>query len=371
MKTVLKRLCRPTGGRKRKAASLFCALVVTAGLVMAADNKPRLKRTAPKAIEVTARVLSHFDKTSPNKMRFGRLAWRGGVELSSPSKHFGGWSGLALDKTGRVLLAISDAGTWLRAKLTYHKGHLSGLTSTVLGPLKALNGTRLAHSRDRDAEAISLLTGSVSSGLALIAFEQNDRVGVFPLGKKGVGAPRRYLKLPNAIRKNRRRNGLEALTVLRAGKRKGTILTFLEGHVTKDKRHRGWLLGRGKPKKIWLQDIGGFSITDLASLPDGGALVLERRFRWSEGVKMRLRYLSAKTIKPQAYLTGEVLLEADMKQQIDNMEGLAVHQNAEGETVVTLISDDNFNAFFQRTVMLQFALDPKTTSKAVTATGLR
>jgi hypothetical protein len=35
---------------------------------------------------------------------------------------------------------------------------------------------------------------------------------------------------------------------------------------------------------------------------------------------------------------------------------MAVHQGARGETVVSLISDDNFNGFLQRTVLLQFAL---------------
>ena len=38
------------------------------------------------------------------------------------------------------------------------------------------------------------------------------------------------------------------------------------------------------------------------------------------------------------------------------MEGLAVHRGAAGETVLSLISDDNFNHFLQRTVFLQFTL---------------
>jgi hypothetical protein len=38
------------------------------------------------------------------------------------------------------------------------------------------------------------------------------------------------------------------------------------------------------------------------------------------------------------------------------MEGIAVHRDARGETVVSLISDDNFNHFLQHTVFLQFTL---------------
>jgi hypothetical protein len=37
------------------------------------------------------------------------------------------------------------------------------------------------------------------------------------------------------------------------------------------------------------------------------------------------------------------------------MEALAVHRNAAGETILTLISDDNFNPL-QRTILLRFAL---------------
>jgi hypothetical protein len=50
------------------------------------------------------------------------------------------------------------------------------------------------------------------------------------------------------------------------------------------------------------------------------------------------------------------VLEADSSYEIDNMEGIAVHRGSRGETVVSLMSDDNFNRFLQRTVLLQFTL---------------
>jgi len=37
------------------------------------------------------------------------------------------------------------------------------------------------------------------------------------------------------------------------------------------------------------------------------------------------------------------------------MEGIAVHRSSAGETILTLISDDNFSAL-QRTLLMQFAL---------------
>lgn len=71
---------------------------------------------------------------------------------------------------------------------------------------------------------------------------------------------------------------------------------------------------------------------------------------------MRIRRIPKEEIRPGALMEGDVLIEADMGFDIDNMEGIAVHNGADGEVVITIISDDNFNSFLQRTVLLQFAL---------------
>jgi hypothetical protein len=60
-------------------------------------------------------------------------------------------------------------------------------------------------------------------------------------------------------------------------------------------------------------------------------------------------------IKDGALVDGEPLIVADLAYQIDNMEGIAVHRNAAGETILTLVSDDNFSAV-QRNLLLQFTL---------------
>jgi hypothetical protein len=77
---------------------------------------------------------------------------------------------------------------------------------------------------------------------------------------------------------------------------------------------------------------------------------------------MRLRRIDATAVKPGALLDGEVLIEADMSGEIDNMEGLAVHTAENGDTVLTIISDDNFNRTLQRTLLLQFTLLPRARS---------
>jgi hypothetical protein len=84
-------------------------------------------------------------------------------------------------------------------------------------------------------------------------------------------------------------------------------------------------------------------------------LLLERRFVPLFGIAFRIRRVPLATIRPGALLDGEVLIEADLGYQIDNMEALAVHR-AGGRTILTLFSDNNFS-ILQRTLILRFALD--------------
>jgi hypothetical protein len=70
---------------------------------------------------------------------------------------------------------------------------------------------------------------------------------------------------------------------------------------------------------------------------------------------VRLRRIALVAIRPGAVVDGPSLFEADLGHEIDNLEGVSVHRNAAGETVLTLVSDDNFSVL-QRTLLLQFVL---------------
>ena len=49
------------------------------------------------------------------------------------------------------------------------------------------------------------------------------------------------------------------------------------------------------------------------------------------------------------------IFDADLGDEIDNMEGIDAHVTPEGDTVLTMVSDDNFS-MIQRTLLLQFTL---------------
>jgi len=54
-------------------------------------------------------------------------------------------------------------------------------------------------------------------------------------------------------------------------------------------------------------------------------------------------------------IDGPPIFNADLDQEIDNMEGLDAHITPQGDTVLTMVSDDNFS-IIQRTLLLQFTL---------------
>jgi len=323
----------------------------------AASQSTRLQvpvETQP--IEIQARPVPHFQTGRPGVRRFGRLEFRGGLVLSASNEAFGGWSGLTIDADGRRLLAISDKGSFLSAEISYRDDVPVGLVNGRIGPLLALKGRKIEKKRDLDAEALAPLEGNLGRGLVLVGFERNHRIGVFPVLDGALQAPLRYLRLPAETRRMRSNAGFEAVAVLRGGPFKGSVVAFSERYPGPTERHTGWIWVKDVAQRLTLTDIGGFDITDTVSLTDGTLIVLERRFRWTEGVKMRVRRFEAASVKPGAVLEGETLLEADMSSVIDNMEGLAAHRGSKGETILTLLSDDNFNTLLQRTLLLQFAV---------------
>ena len=353
----------------RRLRGRAIALAVCAFFVLGhahADSKPDASGEATEAIQVDARQIRQFAKSDAARQTFGRLTFRGGLVLTSPSSKFGGWSGLEIDADGQRFLAVSDAGVWMTGQLTYDGTAPSGIRDARLGPITGVGGAPLLKDRDRDAEGVTLIEGTLSKGTVLVSFEQNHRIGRFPISDRGLGAPSSYLTLPPDVKRQQRNKSLESVCTLRGGPNKGAIITLSERFPDKTStQHTGWMLPAGQPATVsaWttlsISNIGEYDLTDCKGLADGSLLVLERRFRWStwyEGVKMRLRRFTTAEIRSGAMMEGEVLLDAGMDYDIDNMEGLSIHRSAKGETVLTMISDDNFNSFIQRTVLLQFVL---------------
>ncbi|HRK18309.1 MAG TPA: esterase-like activity of phytase family protein [Hyphomicrobiaceae bacterium] len=306
-------------------------------------------------IEVAARRIGSFERTSSART-FGRLTFRGGLVLTSPSPDFGGFSGLILDREGRDFVAVTDEGHWMSARIAYDGTAPSGIEGARMGTIRARSGAALTRKREKDCEAIALAEGTLQRGVVLMAFERLHRIGRFPVERGVIGAPLSYLTMPAEARQMRSNSGFEAVTMFSGGPNKGRVIAFSERFHRDGGQHVGWIWVDGQPRRFEMTEKNGCDVTDCVSLDDGTLVVLERRFRWTEGVKMQLRLVRPDEVRAGATVKGEILFSGGMQYDIDNMEALGVSRDTSGRVVLTLMSDNNFNNFLQRTILLQFTL---------------
>jgi len=90
-------------------------------------------------------------------------------------------------------------------------------------------------------------------------------------------------------------------------------------------------------------------------LPSGDVPVLERACSPELGTRARPVRVPVAALVPGAYLRGELLGELERPLQVDNFEGVAARRGRHGETLVYLLSDDNFDHQTQRTLLPLFA----------------
>ncbi|VAW10338.1 hypothetical protein MNBD_ALPHA09-2186 [hydrothermal vent metagenome] len=287
---------------------------------------------------------------------FGRLTFRGGLVLTSPDTDFGGLSGLGISAEGDRILAITDRGYLYSAQLDYRDGRLVGISEGAKSSLKGSKGQPLSDESKawHDAEGLTLGPRRLKGPL-WVSFERRHRIEVYDFGRLGADARAKRTRLPAPLNRNPRNSGVEALA--RFGPKSaynGALLTFSENPRSGGKIS-GYILGGPRPGPIWLSAPGGYSATGIAFLPGGDLVVLERRLGNLFDFSIRLRRIAAATIQPGATLAGEVLFEGGLAYQIDNLEGIAVHETDAGEIRLTLVSDDNFSPI-QQTLLLQFAI---------------
>ena len=93
----------------RNAAAAIVASAVMLVVYPALADKPAAVLKGVERIVVSA-IPIDFDRDNAGRKEFGKLIWRGGINLYARSQFFGGYSGLIVDPSGKSLLAISDAG---------------------------------------------------------------------------------------------------------------------------------------------------------------------------------------------------------------------------------------------------------------------
>jgi hypothetical protein len=135
----------------------------------------------------------------------------------------------------------------------------------------------------------------------------------------------------------------------------GTLIAISERGLDADGNLIAFLIGGPSPGQFSVRRTDNFDVSDAVLLRSGALLLLERRVSWLEGIGIRIRRIALKSVAPGAVVDGPSIFDAELGHEIDNMEGIDAHVTEEGDTVLTMVSDDNFS-MIQRTLLLQFTL---------------
>jgi hypothetical protein len=308
--------------------------------------------SAPISIEVNARPLPSFDTRDRSRVRFGELEYRSGLILTSSFRGFGGLSGLRLDARGERFIAISDKAGWFTGRIVYKGREMTGLADVEASPMLGPDGKPITARRWFDSEALAL-----DGTLVHVGLERVNQVLRFDFSKGFTNALGEPIALPPAARKLPYNKGIEALVMVPKGNQPlaGTLIAISERGLDARGNILGFLIGGKSPGQFTVRRSDDFDVSDAVLLPSGGLLILERRFSWLSGVGIRIRRIALSSIAPGALIDGPAIFNADLGHEIDNMEGIDAHVTPEGDTVLTLVSDDNFS-LIQRNLLLQFTL---------------
>jgi hypothetical protein len=327
------------------ATALVAALVLA--VIPGAAQPPD---DSPVAIRIQSQPILGFDFRDPARRQFGLLEFRGGLVLRSAQRNFGGLSAIRVAAEGAAFVAVNDRGWWLRGRIVYDGTRPSAIADAEMAPILGPEGAPLAKRGWYDAEAMA-----ENGGTLYLGFERVHQIARFNYGKNGLLARAQPVPLPAALRSLASNRGIEGLVFVPKGSAlAGTLIAIPERHLDRAGNAHAFLIGGPFPGSFAIRRSAGYDPSDAALLPGGDMLLLERKFSWTAGLTVRIRRIALGAIKPGALVDGPTLFEADLGYEIDNMEGISVHKNG-GETVLTLVSDDNFS-IFQRTLLLQFTL---------------
>lgn len=329
-------------GGLRLAVRFFVAALASIGLPQVVCAEP---------VTITAKMIDQF-KRGVDDPRFGHLQFLGGIEYSSANPRVQSLSAIRFRPDGRHFVGVLDSGDWMTGEIVRNgAGKISGLSGVRVDEIGLAGGLRHTK-RNSDAEGLALRPGE-----AIVSFEERHRIDVYPDPGFETARPLRSLDFLIPSSSIPTNSGFETLVAApREGRFHGALIAITEESLDEAGNMRAAILDGPLKGRFAVVRHAPFDATDAAFLPNGDMLLLERRFSLFGGLGMRIRRIKGDSIRPGAVVDGEVLLDADMSDEIDNMEGMDVIAGADGRPHIILVSDDN--AFpLERNLMLEFRLD--------------
>jgi hypothetical protein len=287
-----------------------------------------------------------LDSARPDRRDLGELTYLGGVELTGPGRAFGGFSAMAV--AGDRFTLLSDAGAIVQFRL----GRDWQARDVRFGALPEGPGIGW-HKSDWDSES---LTRDPVTGRYWIGFETANQIWRY---SPDLGRAQAHAAPPTMARWTQNA-GAEAMVRLRDG---GFIVLGEDARGTRPDTRQGiWFAGDptvapARAVRFSYRPPPGFRPVDLAELPDGRLIVLNRRFSLRTLFTASITLVERSAIRAGRVAQGREIARFEGSVVHDNFEALAVTQEA-GATMLWIASDDN-QAFFQRSLLLKFRLNDR------------
>ena len=318
-------------------------ILLVALLLLPAPQSAKEARTMPGALLIKAKPVP-LNASDPTQRTAGRLEYLAGWELKSDHRSFGGISAMVLRPDGRII-ALNDSGDLFGLPLP---GDAGG-RKEFIAPLPVRPEESHWPKWKWDSEG---LMHDPASGRYWVTFELIQRICRYSPAFARVEA----CSEPKAMEDWPGTGGAEAAVRLPDGR----FLIFAESAYG-SRGSTEVLLFTGDPVEHGARPVHlgyhapqGYRITDAVWIGQDKLLTLNRRATIFDGFTAKLALVDISDLRPGSVLQASEIASLRPPLLADNFEALAISRERERD-IVWIASDDN-HQFFQRTLLLKFAL---------------
>jgi len=256
----------------------------------------------------------------------------GFLNIDRNEKDYGGFSGLVISSEGTEALVVTDKSFFFVLALRRGENEiLTGYSVIRKGRILSSKGEHL-NGRNTDSESIVI----DKNNNYYISFESNHRIMMHAkVEGKGVFVPKHPMFRKLSVNK-----GIEALAIDADNR----LIAIPEKPPSGISDIPIFRLQNDKWEIIKYVKINdNFLVTDAEILPEGLLLILERKFSWTQGFKTRFRLISLDKFDNKEPVT----IFTSTANQFDNLEGVTLWRDKNGEMRILTVSDDNFHPLQQ------------------------